>query len=164
MSGPARQPTALRLLQGNPSRRPIVMDEFRPVTAIPAMPKHLKGEAKKEWLRITAELAKYGLISEVDRDALAMICTIWSRYVVAEQIIDRMAKKSPETAGLFVNTPNNFPVQSPWLALSNRAMEMYKSFLAEFGMSPASRMRVSPGESLQTEMFAVEGAENKWKI
>ena len=52
------------------------MDEFRPVTAIPVMPKHLKGEAKKEWLRITVELAKYGLISEVDRDALAMICTI----------------------------------------------------------------------------------------
>ena len=87
-----------------------------------------------------------------------------SRYVVAEQMIDRMAKKSPGTGGLFVKTHNDFPVQSPWVSLSNRAMEMYKSFLAEFGMSPASRMRVSPGESLQTEMFAVDGTENKWKI
>ena len=31
--------------------------------------------------RITTELARYGMISEVDRGAIAMVCTLWARYV-----------------------------------------------------------------------------------
>lgn len=50
-------------------------------------------------------------------------------------------------SGLFVNTPNGFPVQSPWLAISNKAIESYKILCAEFGMSPAARVRVIPQTS-----------------
>ena len=73
MPGPVPKPTALKLLDGNPGRRPIDLDEFRPATAIPSCPSHLVGEAKIEWDRISAELVRYGMISEVDRGAIAIV-------------------------------------------------------------------------------------------
>ena len=42
-----------------------------------------------------------------------------------------------------LKSPNGFPVQSPYLAVANRALEQMRSFLNDFGMTPASRSRVS---------------------
>jgi hypothetical protein len=47
---------------------------------------------------------------------------------------------------MFVKTPNGFPVQSPWLAVSNKAIEMYKSLCAEHCITQASRARAAPGD------------------
>jgi len=155
MPGPPPKPTALKLLEGNPSRRPIDLDEFRPATVIPSCPEHLVGEAKIEWERITTELARYGMISEVDRGAIAIVCTLWARYVEAEEMIQRAAKASGGT-GLFVKSPNGYPIQSPWLGVSNRAIELYKGYLAEFGLSPAARCRVTPGD-VQLDLPGMQG-------
>jgi len=84
-----------------------------------------------------------------------MICTVWARYVECELMIAKQAKESPASGGLFVKTPNGFPVQSPWLAVSNKAMERYKLLLSEFGLSPAARTRVTPGDPLQPDLFDV---------
>lgn len=152
MRGRKPTPTNLKLIRGNPGKRPMRMDEFRPERAIPRCPTHLKGESRKEWKRITEELDKYGMISEVDRGALAMLCTLWGRYVAAEEMIEKAAQQSPGSAGLFVKSPNNFPIQSPWLAVSNRAIEQYKGLCAEFGLTPAARVRAVPMTS-QASLF-----------
>ncbi len=44
--------------------------------------------------------------------------------------------------GVMVKSPNGFPMQSPFLAVANKAMEQMRALLAEFGMSPSSRTRV----------------------
>lgn len=44
--------------------------------------------------------------------------------------------------GVVLKAPSGFPVQSPYLAIANRAMEQLRQLLSEFGMSPASRARV----------------------
>jgi P27 family predicted phage terminase small subunit len=85
------------------------------------------------------------MISEVDRGAMSIICTLWGRHVEAELMIERAAKAGQGT-GLFVKTPNGHPIQSPWVSVSNRAIELYKSYLSEFGLSPAARCRVTPSE------------------
>ena len=159
MQGRKPKPTALKLVQGNPGRRPLNLDEFRPDVAIPRCPSHLQGDARKEWRRISAELAKYGLMSEVDRAALAFYCVNWARHVEAEEMIERAAKASGGS-GLFVKTPNGYPVQSPWLAVSNKAMELCRAFLAEFGMSPASRTRVTPSTP-QLSLPGIDGVTDK---
>lgn len=158
MRGRKPTPTNLKLIRGNPGKRPMRMDEFKPQRAIPSCPRHLKGESRKEWKRITEELDKYGMISEVDRGALAMLCTLWGRYVAAEEMIEKAAVQSPGSAGLFVKSPNNFPIQSPWLAVSNKAIEQYKGLCAEFGLTPAARVRAVPMTS-QTSLFPAEGEE-----
>jgi P27 family predicted phage terminase small subunit len=145
LPGPRPKPTQIRLLEEDLSKRPVVLDDFRPIVEIPECPPHLKGEAEREWHRLSGELVRYGMISKVDRGVLAMICTIWARYVEAEEMIERTAKAAGGS-GLFVKSPNGYPIQSPWLAVSNKSMELYRSFLSEFGLSPSARTRVLPGE------------------
>jgi|SRR5579859_5170352 len=145
-----RKPTAaiFKIVTGNPGRHPINVEEFQPAVEIPPMPSHLKKsrEATHEWKRITAELARYGLISAVDRAALVFYCVNWARHCEAEDYIAKA--EAAGGSGLFIKTPNGYPVQSPWLAVSNKSMELCRTFLAEFGMSPAARTKVVPSTQL----------------
>lgn len=158
MRGRTPTPTNLRLLRGNPGKRRLSLDEFRPAASIPSCPRHLKGEAKKEWKRVTEELLQYGMVSNVDRGALAMLCTMWGRYVNAEEMIEKASTQAPGSYGLFVKSPNGYPIQSPWLAVSNKAMEQYKGMCAEFGLTPAARVRVTPTTS-QQQLPGMDGGE-----
>ena len=128
-------PTKLKLLSGNPGKRPLNANEPQSAVRLPQAPKHLSDEAKKEWRRTGRLLAQMGLISDLDRAAFAAYCTVWGRWVEAEEAL--------KTYGFMLKSPTGFPVQSPYLAVANRAMEQMRSFLAEFGMSPSSRTRVA---------------------
>lgn len=161
MQGRKPTPNHLKLLNGNPGKRPINLDTFSPTAAIPRCPAVLKGEARKEWRRITRELHQYSMIAEVDRGLLAMLCTAWGRFVEAELIIEKTTVKG--RSGLFVITPNGFPVQSPWVAVSNKATETYKSLCAEFGLSPSARTRVAPQTTPQMNLPGLELVKNSWK-
>lgn len=41
-----------------------------------------------------------------------------------------------------VKAPSGFPVQSPFLAIANKALEQMTKLMIEFGMTPSSRTRV----------------------
>src|SRR5687768_17267831 len=143
-----------KLRTGNPGKRPINYDKFTPDASVPDCPPEFHGEARKEYKRIAAELDKYGMISEVDRNLLVMASVTWARFVEAEKMIAKAAKQGGGS-GLFVKTPNGFPIQSPWLAVSNNAIQTYRAMCAEFGLSPAGRMRVAP----QTAQLEIPGLE-----
>ena len=149
MRGRKPTPTHLKLIRGNPGRRPVSTDEFRPDAKIPPCPRHVKGEARKEWKRICELLNDCQMIAEVDRGALSMLCTAWGRYVNAEEMIEKASEQAPGSFGLFVKSPNGMAIQSPWLSVSNRAMEMYRTWCAEFGITPAQRVRVTPQTTQQ---------------
>lgn len=148
--GPKSLPANVHLLRGNPSKLSAsqLRDGVSPTVEIPDYPKHLNGDALKEWKRVSLELAKLGLISKLDRAALSMYCTAWGRYVHAEK---KLKELGPD--GYVSMTPNKFEVQSVWLNVSNKAMEQCLKYLAEFGMSPAARSRVTPSE-MQPDLFA----------
>ncbi len=129
------KPTKLKLLQGNPGKRPINKKEPKPKTTVPSCPAHLDVEAKKEWRRITRELSAIGLVSKIDMAALAVYAVAWSRWVEAEQKLKRF--------GVIIKSPSGYPIQSPYLAVANQAVKQMTSMLTEFGMTPASRTRVS---------------------
>jgi P27 family predicted phage terminase small subunit len=134
-SGRKPDPTRLKLLKGNPGKRLLNDNEPKPSPRLPRVPEHLSDEAKKEWRRAGRFLLNLGLVSDLDLAAFAAYCTAYGRWVEAEQAL--------KTYGLMLKSPHGFPVQSPYLAVANRAMEQMRSLLAEFGMSPASRTRVS---------------------
>lgn len=160
MRGRKPTPTVMKLVTGNPGRRQVSMDEFRPEAAIPDAPEHLKDEARREWDRVTEILFRHGMVSDVDRGALAMLCTLWARYVQAEQMIEKARDASPSSGGLFMKSPNGFPIQSPWLAVSNKSIEQYKSMCAEFGLTPAARVRAVP----TTTQIPLPGMENSQQV
>ena len=134
-SGGKPTPTALKLLRGNPGRRPLNQSEPQPKIRLPPPPDHLGEAAKREWRRAGRFLRRLGLIFDIDLAAFSAYCTAWGRWVEAEEAL--------KTFGLMLKSPNGFPVQSPYLAVANRAMEQMRSLLSEFGMSPASRTRVA---------------------
>src|SRR5436190_10759398 len=50
------KPTRLKLLTGNPGKRPLKEDEPRPEPAVPECPPELSPLARQEWDRLTGEL------------------------------------------------------------------------------------------------------------
>ena len=133
-AGRPRIPTQLHLLRGNPGKRALNHQEPKPKIEMPLCPAHLDDEARKEWRRIGRELVKLGLMTKIDRSALAAYCMLWSRWIEAEQELKK--------TGTIVKAKNGFPVLSPYLIVANKALEQMRVFLTEFGLTPASRSRI----------------------
>lgn len=107
-----------------------------PALERPSCPPHLNAEAREEWSRLVAQLAAAGTIQTVDRAALAAYCVTFARWSEAERELSK--------GGLIVRSPNGYPIQSPYLLVANKALAQLKAFLTEFGLSPASRKRITP--------------------
>jgi P27 family predicted phage terminase small subunit len=101
---------------------------------IPSCPSHLDAEAKKEWHRLSKDLYALGLLTKIDRDALAAYCQCYSRWVEAEQ-------KLRET-GMVVKAPTGYPMLNPYLSVIHKTLNHMQAFLGEFGLTPASRSRI----------------------
>lgn len=153
MAGPPPKPTHLKLITGNPGRRPLNKKEPRPAAGVPTVPAHLSAEAKAEWRRISATLGKLGLLTGVDRSALAAYCQAYADWIEAEDHVRDEGKVTltpvvTETREFKNGTKvtkesGGYPIQNPWLAIRNRALDTMRQFLTEFGMTPASRSKIS---------------------
>ena len=76
-----------------------------------------------------------GVLTTIDRAALAAYCQAYARWVEAEQ---RLRETPP-----LVKTPSGYVQQSPWLAIANKQLELMGRYMTELGMTPASRSRVA---------------------
>lgn len=85
MRGRKPKPAALKLLDGNPGKRPIRGVEPRPPGGKPSCPAHLSPTAKAEWKRLAGALHQVGLLTSADRAALAAYCQAYGRWVEAEK-------------------------------------------------------------------------------
>lgn len=148
MRGRKPIPTTLKVLSGNPGRRPLNDREPTPMPGGPECPEWLDDEAKIEWQRICAELQGMGILSTADRAALAMYCTAWSRWKMAEEQVRKFGPivKSPE---------KGFPMKSPYLTIADQAMETMRKLMVEFGLTPSSRSRIRrPDDNAVDELNA----------
>lgn len=164
--GPLRKPLALRVIEGNAGKRPLnLADGVNPDIEIPSMPKHLAGPARKEWRRITPLLEELGLIGAIDMGALSLYCSTYGRLVNLETAFNaRVATKesegmTPDEAVLAISTattPSGF-VQSSVLhqLLTSTRAEVHR-YLAHFGLSPATRARVTPSNAVQLGLPGME--------
>lgn len=143
MAGRKPIPTNLKLLRGNPGKRPLNQNEPTPAPKIPRAPEHLSDEAKREWRRMARTLFDLGLLTEIDRAALAAYCTAWGRWVEAENNLKKYGT-------VMLSPDKGWPVQSPYLSIANRAMEQMQKFMVEFGMTPSSRSKVSASKAEQS--------------
>lgn len=154
--GPAPLPANVHILKGNPSKIPVnqLRDVVQPKVEIPDPPKHLTKEAKAEWKRIATELLKLGLVSQIDRAALAAYCDAWAEYVRCEVKITELNKADPKgEAGLIGYTPSGYQQMSVWVQIRNRASERMLKFLQQFGMSPSSRGHLVATPQVQADMW-----------
>jgi phage terminase small subunit len=73
MRGRRPKPTRLKLLTGNPGKRPFNDAEPRPEPVVPECPPELSELARREWNRLAPELAKLRIVTNLDRAALGAI-------------------------------------------------------------------------------------------
>lgn len=128
-------PTKLKLLRGNPGRRPIRPEpQPRIDNESPKPPDYLGKDARAEWLRVAPELYRLGLLTVIDISALAAYCNAFGRWTAAEREVGDK---------LTIETSNGNTVQNPLVGIANAAARDMVKFAAEFGLSPAARRRLS---------------------
>jgi P27 family predicted phage terminase small subunit len=142
MRGRKPKPTYLKLLNGNPGKRPLNEHEPKPKPEIPVAPAELSADARLEWDRVAAELSRLGTLTVVDRAALAAYSQAYGRWVQAERGIAQMAERDQLTHGLMIKTTNGNAIQNPLVGMANRAMADMVRYATEFGMTPSSRSRI----------------------
>jgi P27 family predicted phage terminase small subunit len=74
------------------------------------------------------------LLTRMDQVALAPYCETFARWKDAN---DRVVKH-----GSVVKSPSGYPIQSPYLSISNKAHGQMVRLLLEFGMTAAARAKV----------------------
>ncbi|SRR6266496_3973126 len=142
MRGRKPKPTHLKLVTGNPGRRPLNRNEPAPDLALPMPPPELNDDAKVEWGRLSHHLYRMGLLTELDRGPLAAVCQSYGVWMQAERLIQERQKRSIES-GLLQATTNGNVIQNVLRGIANKAMADYVRYATEFGQTPSSRARVS---------------------
>jgi P27 family predicted phage terminase small subunit len=145
MRGRKPLPSNVERLRGNPGKRRLNDAEPRPAARVAACPTCLGDEARKEWQRLSKELAELGLLTGLDRGMLAAYCQAHALWVEAVSSIERY--------GTMVKSPNGYPMQSPYVAVANKQVDIMVRIAAEFGMTPSSRTRIRVGEKTPEDPF-----------
>ncbi len=137
--GPAPQPTAIKEQRGNPGHRRLNRREPEPKPGIPTPPSWLSDRAKTHWWDISKELFRLGVLTILDRDALALLCDEYAE-VIELRIYLRRHKRVYTTISRIGQKMDR---QRPEVRLLNEARKRYKALLEQFGMTPSSRTRVT---------------------
>ena len=139
-------PTELKIIRGNPGRRPI-KPEPKPAVPVqlPEPPDFLNDEARAEWERIGEELHRLRLLTVADTKSLAAYCQAYGRWADAERALKRMVDRDPVTKGLMVKGSLGNPVQNPLVKVAANAARDMVRYAAEFGLTPAARARIAAG-------------------
>ena len=127
------KPPDLKLVTGNPGKRPIKRAPTAP-GALERPPDWLTAEQKTSW-RYAVRCAPLGLLRKADRAVLA-------GFIVAESI-HRDASRKVAEFGLLTKTPRTGePMQSPYLPIVNRQFQLMLRAATELGFTPVARARV----------------------
>ena len=128
------KPTALKVLEGNPGKRPLNKNEPQPEKKAPRCPSWLEPEAKKEWRRMAKTLENIGVLTQVDKAAFAGYCQAYARWKEAEEFLSKH--------GTIFKTPSGYIQQVPQVAIARNYLQIMKDFCSEFGLPPAARTRI----------------------
>lgn len=133
MRGRPATPTATKLLNGNPGKRPINKNEPKsePITKEP--PAWLPADARECWDDIFKLLSPLGYVLETDKHALAILAR--------EMMMIRRGTAEIEKYGLTIETDRG-PRQNPAVGVVNSATRSMLNILSHFGLTPASRTKI----------------------
>jgi P27 family predicted phage terminase small subunit len=151
--GPPPTPNVIKLLRGNPGRRPIRPEPQPQIPSDPPdPPPFLQGYACDEWHRLAPELHRLGLLTIVDVAPFAAYCQAYARWREAEEALARVAAKDPTGGGLLMRASSG-PVPNPLLKMARLFAQDMVHFAAEFGLTPVARSRISAGVAHEPGKF-----------
>ena len=128
------KPTAIKELEGNPGKRQLNINEPKPDKKAPECPDWLEDDAKQEWYRLSEQMERLGILTEVDMAAFAGYCQSYARWKAAEQFISKN--------GAIVKSPSGYWQQVPQVSIAQQYLKDMQKFCEQFGLTPASRSRI----------------------
>src|SRR3970040_1699024 len=87
--GPPPKPERLKVLAGNPGKRPLKKTRSKLDGKGPSCPEWLSPEAKVEWRRLAPELVRRGLLTPLDRAAFAGYCQSYAHWQQCQRVVVR---------------------------------------------------------------------------
>ena len=133
----------MKLLEGNPGKRPLNDKEPIPPKGSIKCPVWLLPEAKKEWKRLAPSLEAMGVLTMVDLQAFAGYYQAYARWKEAEEFIAQH--------GSIFKTPSGYVQQVPQVSIAQQSLKIMQSFCSEFGLTPATRARIAAAGSLRED-------------
>lgn len=138
--GPKPTPRNLRVVRTGKAEGRLTEPPEKPVeeppVRIPEPPDELAGEQVDVFVSTAQKLARMRIMTEVDVDALVIYARNW--------IDARQARERVYETGLIVKAPKTgVPMLNPWLPIARKAEDTCIKIMAEFGLTPSSRNRVS---------------------
>ena len=134
-TGPAPKPPELGVIEGKTT-------PFRyaqPRIEIPSCPNWLGREAKREWKRIMPHLYQLGLITQLDRSAIAAYCQAYDRWYKAERTLTAARSYTFKMKSGYVGV-------RPEVSIAQKAIAQMISLCREFGLTPSARGRIQVPE------------------
>lgn len=149
--GTKTEPTALKILKGNPGKRPLPKNEPKPTGDMPDPPSHLDEYALEEWNRVCDGLHAMGVLYGVDMATLAAYCASYSRWRTADEELQKLTMvlsdpDNPESEIIYqplramieITKAGNM-IQHPLVGTSNVAKSDCIKYAAQLGMTPSAR-------------------------
>jgi P27 family predicted phage terminase small subunit len=141
--GNRAKPTALKLLQGNPGKRKLNIDEPTSRRGAPEMPLFLNAIASQEWDRIIPILLDMNVLTIADGAALADYCMCFSRWQEAEAAVTKhgvvyeepVTDEEGEVVGYRLK-------KNPAVTVAMACQKEMRAALGLFGLDPSSRSRI----------------------
>lgn len=144
MRGRRPKPTHLKLVSGNPGKRPVNKNEPKVPRSRPSPPAHMSDKARETWGYVSGLLDRMGVLCEVDAVALEMLCEAYADYLAAKNELKDFGSEYYTT---LTAAGDKMHRSHPAVAQKNDADRRIRGWLSEFGMTPSARSRVkSDGE------------------
>ncbi len=137
--GPPPKLTHLKVLAGNPGKRPLNPFEPKPDVEAPACPRWLSPEARRVWKHTVPLLKRMRVLALVDRDALVAYCVTYARWHKAEKFLVEHGEVYPikDAVGRVLSM-----AQFPQVAIARNLLQAVRAYQQEFGLTPSSRTRL----------------------
>lgn len=140
-SGRRKQPAALKMLRGNPSKEKLNENEVRPPSGAVVVPAELSGLARVVWERLAPVCIQMGTLTPADLETFKRLCEL-------QADLDKAcaSKDAPEFALFTVSEDyNGAPKMGLHAAvkLEKELSPVIRPYYELFGLSPQSRARIS---------------------
>lgn len=157
MPGPPPKPTTLKLVGGNAGKRAINHNEPKPKAERPKVPAYLSPKAKTAFKNVSTLLEDMGVLTIADGMALEMMCSAYAEWRDLRKIID----KEGVTYWTTGSSGDEVIKARPEVAMASDAWKRVKSMAAEFGLTAASRTKISVAEKEKIDPLAEYMARRK---
>lgn len=158
MRGRSRIPDEVKQARGNPGKKKLKEQLAKRIPGIPIRPDIIKGHALFFWAHVEEILKKQGRWSADMQPALVALCQSYGEREALRLFLEKLGDdrfEYRETKG-----GDSYHSAHPAIAAYQNADARFMRWLNEFGLTDASRSKVTPGDGGAPDEGAPEAEFN----